>query len=83
MAGRAVWGMFLAVVPGSIRLTLGSNQPLNDERQGRADSHDEDDAVEHLGVDETVEVAGGDEAHDGYRQVSRGSGELQAGDLPA
>ena len=62
---------------------LGSHEPLNNERHGRADSYDEDDAVEHPGIDESVEVTGGDEAHDGYRQVGRGSGELQAGDLPA
>ena len=83
MADRAVWSVILAVEPDSRVRTLGCNESFNNERQGRADSHHEHDAVEYLGVDEAVEVTGGDEAHDGYRQVGCGGSELQAGNLPA
>lgn len=77
MADRAVWSVILAVEPDSRSRVLGSNQTFDNERHSRADGHHEHDAVEHLGVNEAVEVAGGDEAHDGYRQVGRGGSELQ------
>ncbi len=77
MADRAVWSVILAVEPDSRSRTLGCNQPLNNERQGCTNGYHHHDAIEHLRVDKAVEVAGGDEAHDGYRQVGRGGSELQ------
>ena len=66
LADRAVSSVILAVEFDSRSRTLGCNEPLNNERQGRADGHDKNDAVEYLGVDVAVEEARGDKSHDGH-----------------
>ena len=57
----SVWSVILAVDPDSRPRTLGCNESFNNERQGRADGHHEHNAIEHVRIDEAVEVASGDE----------------------